>query len=262
MGELGVRCARYGIPWHRISPTRSAGMAFAGRALERLLDSASSRIVDLVHYGLPAWIENAFLNPDFPQLHGGICGSDGGAVSRPDTCLTPLNEPRITAWYCGKLGWWPPYRRGWRGFAGHAGRLPRHRGERACAQRGRSEIVPCARRRDRPLRSGRRRDFEVEARAAAGDRLPRARLDQRASRRGHAAVRVAARHGATEADLDGFAARAVNLDVIGINLYPMFSQKRLVRDARGLRISACPMRCGAIVERLSALSMARYGALS
>ncbi len=29
---------------------------------------------------------------------------------------TPLNEPRITAWYCGRLGWWPPYARGWRGF--------------------------------------------------------------------------------------------------------------------------------------------------
>ena len=29
---------------------------------------------------------------------------------------TPLNEPRVTAWYCGKLGWWPPGRRGWRGF--------------------------------------------------------------------------------------------------------------------------------------------------
>ena len=30
---------------------------------------------------------------------------------------TPLNEPRVTAWYCGQLGWWPPYLRGDQGFA-------------------------------------------------------------------------------------------------------------------------------------------------
>ena len=29
---------------------------------------------------------------------------------------TPLNEPRITAWYCGRIGWWPPFLQGWRGF--------------------------------------------------------------------------------------------------------------------------------------------------
>src|SRR5438874_1811088 len=26
-------------------------------------------------------------------------------------------EPRINAWYAGMLGWWPPHKRGWRGFA-------------------------------------------------------------------------------------------------------------------------------------------------
>ena len=45
---------------------------------------------------------------------------------------TPLNEPRIAAWYAGRLGWWPPYRRSWRGFG-----LRRRRSD---VDRGRSDV--------------------------------------------------------------------------------------------------------------------------
>ena len=68
MAELGIRSARYGIPWHRINPARGVwDFTWADRPLERLLELGIEPVVDLVHYGLPAWIDNAFLNPDFPR---------------------------------------------------------------------------------------------------------------------------------------------------------------------------------------------------
>ena len=41
--------------------------------------------------------------------------------------------------------------------------------------------------------------------------------------------------------LEEFLADAVALDVIGLNLYPMFTRKRLLRDAMAAFVSACPM---------------------
>ena len=66
IGELGLRAARYGIPWHRIQPRRDAWeWDFVDRAVDRLLELGIEPIIDLVHYGLPPWIENAYLHPDF-----------------------------------------------------------------------------------------------------------------------------------------------------------------------------------------------------
>jgi beta-glucosidase len=60
MRELGVRAARYGIPWHRIQPSRDTwNWDFVDRTVDRLLELGIEPIIDLVHYGLPPWIENA-----------------------------------------------------------------------------------------------------------------------------------------------------------------------------------------------------------
>jgi hypothetical protein len=60
------------------------------------------------------------------------------------------------------------------------------------------------------------------------------------------------------ADLEWFLANAIELDVIGINLYPLFSQKILKR-APHLRIKM-PYAGGEIVERLAEMYHARYNA--
>jgi beta-glucosidase/6-phospho-beta-glucosidase/beta-galactosidase len=116
--EIKVRMFRlYGIPWHRIQPAPGkSDWSFADRAFDRLAELRIEPIVDLVHYGLPGWIEGAYLNPDFPELMAEYAGRVAERFRDRLVYYTPLNEPRITAWYCGKLGWWPPGRRGWRGF--------------------------------------------------------------------------------------------------------------------------------------------------
>ena len=72
--------------------------------------------VDLVHYGLPGWIEGAYLHPDYPKLVADYAARLAERFKGRIHWYTPLNEPRVTAWYCGRIGWWPPYRRSWRGF--------------------------------------------------------------------------------------------------------------------------------------------------
>ena len=117
IAELGVSAARYGVPWHRIQPAPDRwDWDFADRTIGRLLDLGVEPIVDLVHYGLPRWIDGAFANPAYPELVADYAGRVAERFRGRIFWYTPLNEPRITAWYCGKLGWWPPFRRGWRGF--------------------------------------------------------------------------------------------------------------------------------------------------
>ena len=73
--ELGVRSVRYGIPWHRINPQRGKwDFSWADRPLERLLDLGIQPVVDLVHYGLPGWIEGAYLHPDFAEYMAEYAG--------------------------------------------------------------------------------------------------------------------------------------------------------------------------------------------
>src|SRR5882672_7175716 len=117
MRELGVGTARYGIPWHRVNPAAGRWRwEWADRPLERMLELGIDPIVDLVHYGTPRWITGGFLHPDFPARMAEYAGRVAERFKGRVHWYTPLNEPRIAAWYCGKLGWWPPYRHGWRGF--------------------------------------------------------------------------------------------------------------------------------------------------
>src|SRR5579872_429454 len=60
--ELGTRYVRYGIPWHRVNPAQGCwDWDWVDRVLDHLLGLGIQPIVDLVHYGVPPWIDRAFL---------------------------------------------------------------------------------------------------------------------------------------------------------------------------------------------------------
>jgi hypothetical protein len=65
------------------------------------------------------------------------------------------------------------------------------------------------------------------------------------------------KHGATDNDLAWFYQHALDLPVIGINLYPLFSRKLLARSKRGLRMRM-PYASAEIVEQLGKLYWERY----
>ena len=71
MKQLGVRTARYGVPWHRIQPARDRwAWENADEPLEHMLELGIEPQVDLVLYGLPPWIENASFGATFAHASG------------------------------------------------------------------------------------------------------------------------------------------------------------------------------------------------
>lgn len=261
MAELGVSAARYGVPWHRLNPQPGVwDWRWADEPLQRLLDLGIAPIVDLVHYGLPGWIENAFLHPDYPRYVAEYAWRLAERFRGRIHAFTPLNEPRITAWYCGRLGWWPPFHRSWRGFA--AVMLGVCRGI-VCTVEALREVDPeiLAVHVDATdlYRAG-SPDLELEARHRQD--LVFLALDLVSGRitPGHPLHAWLLQQGATATELAWFVDRALPLPLIGLNLYPMFTRKRLVRTDAGRNRIVMDYAGGDIIEDLSRLYWERYRA--
>lgn len=260
MARIGAGAARYGIPWHRICPRRGAWQwDFVDRTIDRLLALSIEPIVDLVHYGLPSWIDRAYLNPDFPALMAEYGGRVAERLKGRVHAYTPLNEPRITAWYCGRLGWWPPFQRGWRGFVGVMLGVCRGIVQTVQALRHVDPDILIAHvdatdlyRTDEPA---------LEPEAAHRQNLVFLALDLISGRVGdqHPLAKWLRRHGATDDDLAWFREHRVELALVGINLYPMFTLKVARRQGGGVRWRM-PYATADIVEVLGRMYWQRYHA--
>jgi hypothetical protein len=261
MAQLGVRTARYGVPWHRIQPSKSRwDWRDADEPLERMLELGVEPQVDLVHYGLPAWIEGAYLHPDYPALVAEYAQRAAERFKGRIFWYTPLNEPRVTAWYCGRLGWWPPYRRSWRGFV--AVTLAVAAGVQASVQALRAvdpEIVA----------------YHVDATDLYETDDPGLEPEVRLRRQivflalDLVAGRVDETHplhpwlraqGAADAVLERLVAGGVPPEVIGLNLYPLFTRKRLLRDARGRLRTRMPYTEAGLLEGVAHAYFDHFGA--
>lgn len=259
MASLGVKVVRYGIPWYRVNPSPDSwDWTWADYPLERLLELGIDPVIDLVHFGVPQWMDGAFLHADFPERMADYAARLAERFRGRIHAYTPLNEPRITAWYCGRLGWWPPFLKGWRGFV------------QVMLQVCRGIVLTCHR-----LLSVDPENIMVHVDAAelysSPDRTLAAEVEWRQQLTflaldliggcitdEHPFWQWLMRNGAREADLQWFNERSVPLDIIGFNVYPMFSNKRLIRSPRGLR-GQMPYASAALVERLAELYWERYG---
>lgn len=261
MRDLGVRAARYGIPWHRVQPRAGAWeWDFVDRAVERLLELGIEPIVDLVHYGLPRWIDGAYLHPDFSRLMAEYAARVAARFRGRVHAYTPLNEPRITAWYCGRLGWWPPHRRGWRGFV--AVMLAACRGivetvhalaavdpDILIAHVDATDLYETEEPQLAPAAEHRQEIVFLALDLVSGRITPAAPLWP-----------WLLQHGATETELEWFQARAVELPFVGLNLYPMFTRKVLRRRRSGELRWTMPYADARIVADLGRKYWERYRA--
>jgi beta-glucosidase/6-phospho-beta-glucosidase/beta-galactosidase len=114
----GARAARWGIPWYRVQPAPARwDWAWTDAALEEMVAKRGiTPILDLMHYGTPTWMEDSFLDPDYPErvaeYTAQVCQRYGALVR----WYTPFNEPMVAAEWCGEKGQWPPYRNGEDGY--------------------------------------------------------------------------------------------------------------------------------------------------
>lgn len=261
MHDLGVKTARYGVPWHRIQPHPNKwDWQWPDQTLSRMLELGVEPIVDLVHYGLPSWIEGAYTNPDFPKYMADYAARLADRFKGQLFAYTPLNEPRITAWYCGKLGWWPPFLRGWCGFlqvmngvaqgivetvqaleSVDPDILPVHVDATDLYQSSDPSLAPEVERRQEIV--------FLALDLVSGRVVP-----------GHKLYSWLLKNGLTEKQLAWFQEHKVDLPFIGINLYPMFSEKVLVRRKEGSLRIKMPYGGGDIIDRLADLYFNRYSA--
>jgi beta-glucosidase len=257
--ELGVGLVRYGVPWHRISPAPGVWeLGFAEQTLLRWLELGIEPIVDLVHYGTPTWMNGAFLNPDYERHVEEYAARVAEHFRGSVRYFTPLNEPRITAWYTGKLGWWPPGRRGWSGFVAVTLAIARGIVRTVRALRSVDPAVLCVHVDATDLYETQDPELlpEVSRRQTivflALD-LVCGKVDAR-----HPLYDWLLSHGASFRELEWLCEHAIVPDVVGMNLYPLFSRKIMKRSGGRLR-TRMPYASADIVERLAELYASRYG---
>ncbi len=259
MAEIGVSAARYGIPWHRLQPARDTwAWEYADGPIDRMLSHGIAPQIDLVHYGLPHWIDGGFLDPDYPKFVAEYAARVAERYRGRVYWYTPLNEPRITAWYCGRIGWWPPFQRSLGGFVRVM--IALCLGIKATVSALRSvdsEIVDyhvdatdvfAAASPALAAEAGLRQDFVF----LALDLLTGA-VDERHSLHGWL-IAQGAHHG----EIDGFRRDPIRPPIIGLNLYPMFTNKLLLRDPNGRLRVRMPYADATLLERLGHMYYERY----
>ncbi len=118
VSTLGLRTLRWGVPWYRVEPERGRfDWDWVDRVLAHLVGNLKiTPIIDLIHYGCPLWMPRAFDDPHYPQLVANYAAVFAARYGKWIRWYTPLNEPLVTALFCGKRGLWPPYFRGERGY--------------------------------------------------------------------------------------------------------------------------------------------------
>ncbi len=272
VASLGVSAVRYGIPWHKVEPEPGRFVwEFADKTLDKLLHLGIDPIVDLVHYGLPPWLAGAYFNPDYPQRVAHYAHALLSRFSDRLRWYTPLNEPRITAWYCGRLGWWPPFARGWSGFARVMLSVCKGIVQTVqAAQAANPCLVACHVDATDLYDPADPNDSELVREAQTRQDLVFLALDLVSGRVKEGSPlaewlyqclgKTAKERDALDADLAYFAQNAVSLPVVGLNLYPMFTQKQVYKNAQGKTRVKMRYAGGDLITRLGHLYYARYNA--
>jgi beta-glucosidase len=111
---LGIDMIRYGIPWHRVEPENDRwDWNWVDGALDLIAQLGIEPIVDLCHFGTPDWLaeQGGFASPDFPAHFADYVEAFARRYKDTVRWYTLINEPLITARFCGREGFWHPFRK-------------------------------------------------------------------------------------------------------------------------------------------------------
>ncbi len=232
--DLGIRSIRYGIPWYRVEPKPGRfDWSWTDRVLEYLVETKGiAPIIDLMHYGTPLWMDNHFVNSSYPRRVADYASAFAERYASLIRHYTPLNEPGVTAAFCGRDGRWPPYLTGDDGWLKVL--LSLVKGIALTAEALKSARPDCVlvHVEDVGLERADDPDLEEVGRSAQERRLLPLDLACGRVRPGHSAYETLIGLGATEADLDFLAHHAPDWDVLGVNYYP-WSNRKIVRRRSG-----------------------------
>jgi beta-glucosidase/6-phospho-beta-glucosidase/beta-galactosidase len=230
-GATGASAIRYGLPWHRVNPAPGVfDWEWADQVIGHLAGDAGLRIIlDLVHYGTPAWLAGSFADPGYAAAAAEYAAAVASRYRGVISAYTPLNEPLVTASFCGLRGVWPPYLSGDHGWAtvatavaaGVQASVRAIRDADPSAEIVHVEAVQAYRTLDPSLAGEVRmqeRRSELPTQLILGQVGPDDPM-----------WAWLTGNGVNDADLRRLASEAVSPDVIGLNYYPELSCRELVR---------------------------------
>jgi beta-glucosidase len=114
VADSGIPFLRWGVPWHKVQPTPDRwDWEWTDQVLDYMVNNRGiTPILDLMHYGTPAWIDNSFINASYPRR---VAEFTRAVVSRYKSIVhfyTPFNEPMVNVEWAGQRADWPPYLEG------------------------------------------------------------------------------------------------------------------------------------------------------
>jgi beta-glucosidase len=234
--ELGVRAIRWGVPWYRVEPFQPGEFdwRWTDQVLPYLVEELGiTPIIDLMHYGCPFWLRREFASADYPDAVAAYAEAFASRYARLIRWYTPLNEPIVTALFCGQRGLWPPYLRGDAGYVTVLLQVVEgvlRTVEAIRAARPDAVLVHVD-------ASGLSRTAREDLHAVAQDEQSRTFLayDLLTGRvtPSHPLFPWLVRSGASPDRLAAIAARPVPFDLMGLNFYPQWSTMQLYIDRRG-----------------------------
>ena len=259
--DLGVSAVRWGVPWYRVQPREDEfDWRWTDQVLPHLVnDLKIIPIIDLMHYGCPFWLHRAFAAERYPEAVALYAEAFARRYSGLVRWYTPLNEPLVTALFCGKRGLWPPYLRSESGYVRVVLQAVRGIAATVAAIRGvdPSALIVMVE------ASGLSRSASEELTALVVEEEQRGfltydLLSGKVTPR-HPLYPWLLRNGASVDELRDIAARPVPMDVMGLNFYPQWSTTQLYIDRRG-RLSYRPVeQDGGGFESMIEAYHERYG---
>jgi beta-glucosidase len=115
--QLGITHLRYGTPWTdiHIAPDHF-DWTWTDELVEYLQMIGLEPIWDLVHFGVPTWLEEAMRDPHYSEAVTKYATEFAKRYKGIISKYTPFNEPYAAAVLRGGIGLWPPFERGREGF--------------------------------------------------------------------------------------------------------------------------------------------------
>ncbi len=258
--DLGISTIRYGIPWYKVNPRPGVfDWSWTDEVIEHLVVTKGLEpIVDLMHYGTPLWLDNHFVNASYPRRVAEYAERFAERYGSAVHSYTPLNEPAVTAAFCGRDGRWPPYLSGDDGFVKVLLSLAEGMVRTAEALRASRPDTTLVHVEDVGLTLAATRAMAGAAAEAQLDRLLPLDLACGKVTPGHPRYGWLVEHGADERQLALVADRAPRWDVLGVNFYP-WSNRRISRARDGsTRARMVPTPAPSLADALR-LVHGRYG---
>ena len=234
--ELGVRAIRWGVPWYRVEPFQPG--EFDWRWIDQVVgymvdDLGLVPIIDLMHYGCPFWLRREFASAEYPSAVAAYAGAFARRYAGKVRWYTPLNEPIVTALYCGQRGLWPPYLRGDGGYVTILLQVIEGIIATVAAIKAADPEAVLVHVEASGLSRSAREDLHAVAREEQSRALlPFDLLTGRVTPE-HPLFPWLVRSGASPDRLAAIAATPVPFDLMGLNFYPQWSTTQLYIDRRG-----------------------------